>query len=235
MGVLIRGGTGHKVSNSVVENILFHKNSGRPNEKPNHISGIYLASSGNTVENSKVTNITSNGILVYNVPQKPEPTHSIIANNDISKCKRDIQVGSGSAHLIKGNTIRNTDMGVYVSQMSTAAVILENTFYLNHLSVLINSVGSKDHKVFDNIIYGNGAKDSSVGVMVKDAKVSINNNLFYNNLAAIQYDGKVKKIAGNSYNSKPLFVDPDKLDFRLKKSTPLELRLGPTRYRQTEN
>ena len=233
VGILVRGGSGHRIVDSNIEDIRYYENSGRKGERANHITGIYIATSGNQVVRNTIINVTSNGVLVYDTKDRDEPDNNSIEDNTISYCKRGISLNAGKDNVVRGNVITDTELATYISKSSIAVKVLENTFYHNRLGILVDSEEVTTHKVESNIFYGIGKKELNVGIMVKSAEVEINNNMFYNHKSAVQYHKKIRPVPGNSFDARPNFQDADRGDFRLKKSSPEETDIGPKRLRES--
>jgi hypothetical protein len=163
--------------------------------------GIYLQSSGNLIEGSRIAHNAGWGVHMISSAAPRGVNGNIVRNNRIHDNARvgrrgaGIIVSSGRGTLVANNLIWRNAVGIQVDYHGVSGTkVYHNTIYGHRGAGIDIGPSSRDTQVWHNIIYGNGG-------------------------APIQRDTQSVHLEEN-FTSNPLFVDPGGGDFHLQPGSP---------------
>jgi parallel beta-helix repeat protein len=187
-GVYISKGAHHvriqncEIKNASIHGILIPKESGGFNEfisvdihhngtRGHYHQGVYISSSNNIVQNSKVHHNAAYGIHIYNSGYS-SANNNIVRNNKIYEngtlpgTSYGILLASGKGNIAHNNLIYNNKGGVVIDSTAVDTQLYSNTIYSNApgYGIAVNP-GSTRAVVRDNIVYDNPIRDSGVGTV----------------------------------------------------------------------
>ena len=190
-GVLIgRGSNYHEFLNCD-----FHHN-GR-----DHVAyGLYVQSSNNRIEGSKLHHNSGYGVHVYNGnpgqrANKNEIKKNLVYNNSTgAPASAGILIGSGDGNLASNNVVYDQPVGIMVGQKE-----------------------STNSQVYNNTVYNNSL--DGIQIRSSSATATVKNNIAYNNGTNIHNYSNGGTTLANNLTTNPTFTNASAADFTLREGS----------------
>ncbi|GJL62964.1 MAG: hypothetical protein NPIRA04_16180 [Nitrospirales bacterium] len=200
-------------------NLAIH-DSGSPT---NTSHGIYVETSHNLLENSKIYNNSFYGAHFYrsklNTVHKNIIRYNIFHDNNTGgEWGCGVLVSSGSDNVVHGNIAYKNFAGFCSGYRSTDTLLYNNIAYENkHYGIYISGLdNSQSTRAYHNTIYKNEGYGIFVGDSSKDAVVK--NNIAYQNSTDNIYlepNDQTGTTVSHNLTEDPLFLNADSGDFNL--------------------